>query len=965
MKFRNIILLFFFCVNLFLAQTFVGNGGEIPKNDYQNYDITVSNVGILNTTYGIEKVCINLNFPTDGSLRIALRSPFGSIIYLSQNNGGNDADYTGTCFTATSSDYIYEGTPPFNGEFLPEIPLGTLNNNHSGDGIWSLIIFNDSKLIGQLISWNLVFSNKPAPQPIIPNYPNCTEILTSGSSTTFCDYTKFYCSKYNNTSSEPPHTQVLNTFFYFKAGSNIAKFFVWMKNGQPEYMATGIPIPIFITFSIYKYNTGELVDEIWLPYNLKKDSTFFTFLFENLQPCESYKVSVNGSGGECSFDYAIKPVSGLNTKEIKIVPENPKICSGDSVDLEATQGCGPFVWSPNLGLNTTSGNHVIASPSQTTTYTVTSTGICPKTANVTVEVIPKPVANAGADQTKCSNVFQMNANIPALGENGHWEIISGSVTPATSTNPQEKFVLNSVTAVLKWVVENSICTTSDTVTLTNATPANFNLNFSYLSPICIKKYNQVSPILNPQFPSGGTFSSSSGLSINSSSGTINLLNSLPGTYMVTYNVNLNSVCGNATSGFLLEIKPYVSPVVTFNYPNTICSDSNSVSPILAQNFQSGGVFLSSSNNLVLNQNTGIIDVSASQIGSYTVTYQYLGSLENCIASKNYSQQIEILAKPNYQSHYLAKSCDISGNGIGSYNLNLIKQNLTNEANAIIKFYNSQDDAILEQNEIQNLINYQNKTPFAEKIFASISLPNKCIVFSTIDLSVIKNPYSEVLGNSIYYLCKGKGIVLDAGSGFSHYDWSLNHQTSSSITVSEAGQYCVTLKNAEGCIATQCVTVVENLPPKISVQVNSGEIIINVLSGISPFEFSLDGLNWQNENKFNFSGGTLTVFVREKTTSKCESQLKINIPFIPNVITPNSDGFNDSWDLSNLSYYTDDISIKIFDRFGKILFEKVINGKNLETNGKINLNNVTSGTYWYLINIPSYGVLNGWLVVKNR
>jgi hypothetical protein len=35
-------------------------------------------------------------------------------------------------------------------------------------------------------------------------------------------------------------------------------------------------------------------------------------------------------------------------------------------------------------------------------YKVSSTGACSKTKDVLVEVVPKPIANAGPDQTKCS-----------------------------------------------------------------------------------------------------------------------------------------------------------------------------------------------------------------------------------------------------------------------------------------------------------------------------------------------------------------------------------------------------------------------------------------------------------------------------------------------------------------------------------------------------------------------------------
>lgn len=77
---------------------------------------------------------------------------------------------------------------------------------------------------------------------------------------------------------------------------------------------------------------------------------------------------------------------------VNIAPSAATICAGRSVNLVAT-GSGPgttFTWSPATGLNTTTGNAVTASPSSTTTYTVTYA--CPggvdAVDSVTVSVLP-------------------------------------------------------------------------------------------------------------------------------------------------------------------------------------------------------------------------------------------------------------------------------------------------------------------------------------------------------------------------------------------------------------------------------------------------------------------------------------------------------------------------------------------------------------------------------------------------
>ncbi len=72
---------------------------------------------------------------------------------------------------------------------------------------------------------------------------------------------------------------------------------------------------------------------------------------------------------------------------VSVSPSNPSIALGQVVQLTAT-GAVNYLWSPGAGLNTTSGNVVIASPVATTTYTVTGTDAqqCSNTFNVTVKV---------------------------------------------------------------------------------------------------------------------------------------------------------------------------------------------------------------------------------------------------------------------------------------------------------------------------------------------------------------------------------------------------------------------------------------------------------------------------------------------------------------------------------------------------------------------------------------------------
>lgn len=71
-----------------------------------------------------------------------------------------------------------------------------------------------------------------------------------------------------------------------------------------------------------------------------------------------------------------------------ITPSSPRICGVESVTLTGN-GATTYDWSPATGLNVTTGAVVIASPTVTTTYTVTGTSNgCPQTATTTINVYP-------------------------------------------------------------------------------------------------------------------------------------------------------------------------------------------------------------------------------------------------------------------------------------------------------------------------------------------------------------------------------------------------------------------------------------------------------------------------------------------------------------------------------------------------------------------------------------------------
>lgn len=133
------------------------------------------------------------------------------------------------------------------------------------------------------------------------------------------------------------------------------------------------------------------------------------------------------STNECgTFDtttsFNVNPLPNVN-----ITASSDSICSGQSTTLTAT-GAVTYSWSPPIGLNTTTGPVVIATPPTTTTYT--ATGInganCTDSFSITINVTPSPSVTVGAsaidiciggNSTLTANGANTYTWSPALGLN--------------------------------------------------------------------------------------------------------------------------------------------------------------------------------------------------------------------------------------------------------------------------------------------------------------------------------------------------------------------------------------------------------------------------------------------------------------------------------------------------------------------------------------------------------------------
>jgi len=143
------------------------------------------------------------------------------------------------------------------------------------------------------------------------------------------------------------------------------------------------------------------------------------------------------------------------------------ICQGESTTLNASTGGVTYAWSPSTGLSASN----IASPTvnitTTTTYTVIVTNEegCTAIDDITITVTESASANAGIDQTICS---ETTAQLTASeGSNYDWSPTTGLNNP-TIKNPIATPATSTTYTVI--VTDGNGCTATDEVTITIAEP---------------------------------------------------------------------------------------------------------------------------------------------------------------------------------------------------------------------------------------------------------------------------------------------------------------------------------------------------------------------------------------------------------------------------------------------------------------------------------------------------------------
>lgn len=292
-----------------------------------------------------------------------------------------------------------------------------------------------------------------------------------------------------------------------------------------------------------------------------------------------------------------------------------------------------------------------------------------------------------------------------------------------------------------------------------------------------------------------------------------------------------------------------------------------------------------------------------------------------------------------------------------------------EGNYRVAYYESISSSE-EEEEISNPQNY----PFEDgkTIFARvIDIESGCFsAFSEFQLQTFDFPEFELPEITVFCVDVNGDIlgpvtlVADLGEDFS-YQWFADgvlvseNATATIADFPQSGEIQLIISHPEsGCVIEYSSTPVKVSRPQIvSVDISGSDFGDGYVVTATPqniigeeyavFEYRLDDGSWQDSSVFNnVPAGNHTVFVRETNGCGETSSESFFLVGYPRFFTPNSDGYNDTWNLLTDENITIR-SLYVFDRYGKLIIQ--LNPQNGQGwDGTLNGRDLPASDYWFRI-----------------
>ena len=513
----------------------------------------------------------------------------------------------------------------------------------------------------------------------------------------------------------------------------------------------------------------------------------------------------SGLSGNIAVTYSVGTAPCVETlvQNINVVPDaDPSwttpgsVCEGaGNVTLTPTGTTGG-VWS-GTGVSGTTFDPSGLSGNIAVTYTV-GTAPCVEfsTQNIQVDTEDDPTFSYPSG-TYCLTGTDPTPTMPGTSTSGGTFTISapGVINPTTGVIDLSGSGLTGspYTVTYNTTIVGNACPNSTTfqVAITTAPSATFTYD---QAAYCQDSLN---PLLTYGAGSGGGVFSSTpvGLSLNSTTGAVDLTLSTPNVYTVYYNIAAAGGCAAAIDSTTIEVLQVDDATFSYVSGNIYCEAD--VNPLATVGGTAGGVFAILPTGTI-NTGTGEIDLVASGVGTYTVYYNTVAAGNSCPETDSLTITITAqntilanLSNPICLGDVLSLTAAGSGNGTITWYSDLAGTNVLGTGSPFA----------ISPSSIGTITYYVNETGACPSTMDSV-----VVVVGGVVANINANPLTGAIPLN---------VTLD-GSGSSgvvtNYSWTFgNGGTGSSAiettTYPTIGTYVVQLIVADGiCSDTTSVTI---------------------------------------------------------------------------------------------------------------------------------------------------------------
>jgi hypothetical protein len=538
-----------------------------------------------------------------------------------------------------------------------------------------------------------------------------------------------------------------------------------------------------------------------------------------------------------------------------------EICTGGNVQLQASGGT-TYSWSPATGLSATNVANPVASPTETTTYTVTVTNAdgCTGTDQVVVNVNTAPTASIsvnGSTSLCAGGSVSLEANA-GTGYTYQW-LRSGSIINNATGNTYSATTAGDYTVI----VENTAgCSTTSAAVKVAVAPV-VTASAGADKEICTGENVQLQA-------SGGTtysWAPATGLSAT------NIANPIASpTTTTTYTVIVTNADGcTDTDEVIVKVNEKPTATITAESETTLCHGGSVLLKATSGTYYS---YQWLKNGTPIAQATAST-YSAETAGDYSVIVKNAGECSATSAVVKVDLAAAVTASAGTDKEICAGGdVQLQASGGTTYSWSpATGLSATNVANPVA-------------------------SPTSTTTYiVTVSNANGCSATDEVTVKVTANPTASIIADGATTFCEGGSLVLRAnqGTGYS-YQWfkdgnPINQATGSSFTTFTAGEYTVKVTMGSGCTATSSpVKVTLNKPATVvagAAQSICANAVAFMLSGFSPAGGTWSGTGVSEAGLFNptiagVGTHTLTYTVNQDNCSATATKM---ITVTPTIATP--------------------------------------------------------------------------------